>query len=80
MGDVMQLIEKGIREYFPEMDGISIHADLELMDIGGWDSMSMVNLQVYLEENSQAEIPEDLLEANKTVGDVVAVIEQLSED
>jgi acyl carrier protein len=76
MGDIFRKIADGIKELFPETGDMQITLETELGQIPEWDSMSAVNLQLFLEQQFQIFVPEDLLNGETTVGEVVSFVEE----
>lgn len=78
MSELLKRISEGIEELFPEIGDIKIHPDLELGEIPEWDSMSSVNFQIFIEQNFQVQIPQDLLVEETTIAEVISYIEDPS--
>lgn len=67
-------IERGLHEIFPELNGKSVDADTLLGEIPEWDSMAAVNLMVFIEEAFAVEMPEDFLNSETSIGEIVNLI------
>ena len=74
MEPILTRIREGVPEIFPAAFGFSIIPDTALCDIPEWDSMSSVNFKVFLEETFQVKIPDDLLEGESTISDIINFI------
>jgi acyl carrier protein len=61
MQDVFKRIVDGIRETFPDAGQIEFTPESVLGDLPEWDSMAAVNLQTYLQEQFEIEVPLELL-------------------
>ncbi len=72
-----QLIN-GIEELFPECRGSNLSLETELGEMPEWDSMAAVNLQTFLLQQFEMEIPLELLADETTLKDVMAFIENPS--
>lgn len=62
-----------------DVDGNSITMESVITDDLGADSLDVVDLVMSLEEEFDIEIPDEEIEAMKTVGDIVHFIETKSE-
>jgi acyl carrier protein len=74
MEPILYRIREGIPEIFPAAFGFEIIPDTVLSDIPEWDSMSSVNFKVFLEETFQVKIPDDLLEGESTISEIINFI------
>jgi acyl carrier protein len=74
MQEILSKIKEGIPELFPAALGFEIVPETLLADIPEWDSMSSVNFKVFLEETFAIKIPDDLLEGESTVEEVILFI------
>ena len=74
MQDMMVKIADGITEMIPAAMGFPMVPGTPLNLIPEWDSMMSVNFKVFLEETFGVRIPEDLLEGDSTMGDVIEFI------
>jgi acyl carrier protein len=74
MEPILYRIRDGIPEIFPAAFGFEIIPDTVLSDIPEWDSMSSVNFKVFLEETFQVKIPDDLLEGESTILEIINFI------
>jgi len=74
MEQILSKIKEGIPEIFPAAFGFKIIPDTILSDIPEWDSMSSVNFKVFLEETFQVKIPDDLLEGESTIIEIIHFI------
>ncbi len=76
MSDILSKLEQGIQEIFPDIGDMEITAEMELGEIPDWDSMSAVNLQSFIEQQFQVSVPQDLLNEETKVGEVITFIEE----
>ncbi len=76
MSDTFSKIEEGIEELFPETEDMDITPDMELGEIPDWDSMASVNLQGFLEQTFQVTVPQDFLNEETKINEVVAFVEE----
>jgi acyl carrier protein len=74
MMEMLTKIQSGIPELFPGALGFKVDPDTLLGDIPEWDSMSSVNFKVFLEETFGISIPDDLLEGESSIADVIEFI------
>lgn len=71
-------IIKGLEELFPECQGTDLSSETVLGDMPEWDSMAAVNLQTFLLQQFEMEVPLELLADETSVQDVIAYIENPS--
>lgn len=76
MSEIFSKIEEGLQEIFPEIGDMEIATDTQLEEIPDWDSMNAVNLHSYLEQTFNITFPEDLLDDEMTIGELITFIEQ----
>jgi acyl carrier protein len=76
MSEIFSKIEEGLQEIFPEIGDMEIATDTQLEEIPDWDSMNAVNLHSYLEQTFNITLPEDLLDDEMTIGELITFIEQ----
>ncbi len=76
MSDIIGKIEEGLQELFPEMGDMEITPETQLGEIPDWDSMSSVNFQSFLEQNFNVSIPQDLLNEETKVAEVITFIKE----
>lgn len=74
MNDTLIRIREGITEILPEAMGFEISTDTFLSNIPEWDSMTSVNFKVFLEESFSVKIPDELLEGESTIGELIEFI------
>lgn len=74
MQEILSKIKEGIPDLFPAAMGFEIVPETVLNDIPEWDSMSSVNFKVFLEETFAMKIPDDLLEGESTIEEVILFI------
>ena len=74
MEETLFKIKDGITEVLPDAIGFEIHLDTLLNNIPEWDSMTSVNFKVFLEETFSVRIPDELLEGESTIGELIEFI------
>jgi len=74
MQEILLKIRKGIEELFPVPAQFEVAADTSLEHIPDWDSMNSVNFKIFLEETFKLEIPDDLLNGETTIGEIMTHI------
>ncbi|MEM5786856.1 MAG: acyl carrier protein [Syntrophobacteraceae bacterium] len=74
MNETLTRIREGIVEILPDAMGFEIKTDTFLSNIPEWDSMTSVNFKVFLEETFGVRIPDEMLEGESTVGELVEFI------
>jgi len=74
MDDILNKIESGILDLFPEVGNLTLTAETNLGQIPDFDSMASVNFQTFLEENFPLKIPLDMLNEEMTLGELAAYI------
>lgn len=75
MSDTFGKIKEGIEELFPETEDMDITPDTELGEIPDWDSMASVNLQGFLEQTFAITVPQDLLNEETRISEVISFVE-----
>lgn len=65
-----QIIE-GLQEVFPEAEDMTFTSESILAEVPDWDSMAAVNLQTYLQQKFEIEVPLEFLADETTLDDVV---------
>lgn len=68
-------IIQGLRETFPEAEALVFTEESLLGDLPEWDSMAAVNLQTYLQEQFQIEIPLEFLVDETSIKEISAFLE-----
>ncbi len=74
MQEILVKIQDIIPDLFPAAIGFSIAPDTLLNEIPEWDSMSSVNFKIFLEETFGVRIPDDLLEGESSLADIIKFI------
>lgn len=72
-----RLIE-GVKEIFPECGELDLSVDSILADVPEWDSMAAVNLQTFLLQKYQIEVPLELLADDTSLQEIMAFLEESS--
>ncbi len=68
-------INKGLEELFPECQGSDLTLETVLGEMPEWDSMAAVNLQTFLLQQFEMEVPLELLADETSIQEVIAYIE-----
>ncbi len=79
MDSMLQELHEGLQEIFPEMEDMVITYETKLQEIPDWDSMSSVNLQVFLEQHFGISVSQDFLGDNTTIGEILVLREMQKE-
>lgn len=74
MDSIFKQIIDGIREVFPESAAIDFTLDSTLGRLPEWDSMAAVNLQSYLQQQFNTQVPLELLTDETTLEEVTAFL------
>jgi acyl carrier protein len=75
MSSPIVMLQEGLHELFPEMGEMIITPDTKLHEIPDWDSMSSVNLQVYLEENFNIIVHQNFLNDDTSVAEILSLMQ-----
>ena len=62
---------KGLHEVFPDCEEIPLSAKSLLGELPEWDSMAAVNLQTYLQQHYELEVPIELLADSTSLQEVL---------
>ena len=65
---------KGLCEVFEACETMALSEETLLGDLPEWDSMAAVNLQTYLHQEFQVEVPLELLADETSLNEVIAFI------
>lgn len=71
-------IIKGLEELFPEYQGKDLSLETVLGEMPEWDSMAAVNLQTFLLQEFEMEVPLELLADETSIQEVIAYLENPS--
>lgn len=74
MDSICVKVVEGIHEIFPESEGIRFATDSILGELPDWDSMAAVNLQSYLQQQFNIEVPLELLAEETTLEELAAFL------
>jgi acyl carrier protein len=74
MDSFLKQIIEGLKEVFPEAEGMTFTSESILAEVPDWDSMAAVNLQTYLQQQFEIEVPLELLADEATLDDLVNFI------
>jgi acyl carrier protein len=74
MEQMLFKIKEGLQEFLPDVRKFELIPDTPLKLIPDWDSMCTVNLKIYLEDAFGVDVPEDLLEGESTLGEIIDFI------
>ncbi len=75
MSDMLTRIVEGLKEIFPDIEDMEITPETALGDIPDWDSMSAVNFQSFIELNFQVSVPQDVLNEETAIAEVIGFIQ-----
>ena len=67
----LERIIEGLREVFPECSDMMLSLETQLGEFPEWDSMAAVNLQTFLLQQFQVEVPLELLADQTTLQEVM---------
>jgi acyl carrier protein len=68
-------IIEGLREVFPECSGMTLEMETQLGELPEWDSMASVNLQTFLLQQFEVEVPLELMADQTTVEELLAFLQ-----
>jgi len=71
---VMEIIVEGLREFFPQIQDVAFTAQSHLGELPEWDSMAAVNLQNYLLDRLEIEVPLELLTDETALEEIVTFL------
>jgi acyl carrier protein len=71
-------IFQGLEEIFPECRDIDLSLETALGEMPEWDSMAAVNLQTFLLQQYQVEVPLELLADETSLKEVIIFLENPS--
>lgn len=74
MQEILTRIQDGIVEILPDAAGFELGTETNLSQIPEWDSMTAVNFKVFLEETFGVRIPDELLEGESSLRDLIEFI------
>lgn len=72
--EIIESIIEGLREIFPETEYVDLNASTTLGEMPEWDSMAAVNLQTYLLQQFEIEVPLELLSDETTLVEIVTYL------
>jgi acyl carrier protein len=68
-------IIEGLREVFPECSDMTLAMETQLGELPEWDSMASVNLQTFLLQQFEVEVPLELMADQTTVEELWAFLQ-----
>jgi len=68
----LERIAEGLREVFPECGDMTLVMETQLGELPEWDSMAAVNLQTFLHQQFEVEVPLELLADQTTVEEILS--------
>lgn len=74
MDVLLEQIIESLQEVFPEAGSITFASDSILGEVPDWDSMAAVNLQTYLQQKFEIEVPLEFLADETTLDEVMNFI------
>ena len=69
------ILFKGLEELFPESQGTEFTLETLLGDMPEWDSMAAVNLQAFILQQFEMEVPLELLADETSIQEIIAFIQ-----
>ena len=72
--NAIQKIIRGLLELFPQVGKDTVRAETALGEMPEWDSMAGVNLQTYLLQQFNIEVPLELLSDDTTLNEIAAFL------
>ncbi|MGD9368577.1 MAG: hypothetical protein PVH87_22950 [Desulfobacteraceae bacterium] len=69
---------QGLEELFPECQGTQLSLETLLADMPEWDSMAAVNLQTFLLQEYEVEVPLELLADETSLREIITFLENPS--
>ena len=72
----VEMLHEELEEIFPEIGEIALTPDTQLFEIPDWDSMSSVNLQVFLEESFNVAVTQNFLNDDTKISDIIALADE----
>ena len=75
MESIQTRIIDGLCEIFTETENLSLTADTVLGELPDWDSMAAVNLQTFLHQEFNIEVPLELLADETAIHEIVAFVQ-----
>lgn len=73
-GRVIDIIIEGLREFFPQTQDVEYTPQSHLGELPEWDSMAAVNLQTYLLNRFDIEVPLELLTDETALEEIVTFL------
>ena len=75
MESIQTRIIDGLCEIFTETENLSLTADTVLGELPDWDSMAAVNLQTFLHQEFNIEVPLELLADETAIHEIVDFVQ-----
>ena len=75
MESIQTRIIDGLCEIFTETENLSLTADTVLGELPDWDSMAAVNLQTFLHQEFNIEVPLELLADETAIHEIAAFVQ-----
>jgi acyl carrier protein len=75
MNNTCDQLIRGLQETFPEAESLTLSEQSTLGELPEWDSMAAVNLQTYLQQQFQLEMPLEFLVDETRIDEIAAFIE-----
>lgn len=76
MTAMLLTIQDGLKDLFPEIGEQDISPEMKLFEIPEWDSMSSVNLQVFLEDAFKVTVNQNLLDDDTTINEILSFVQE----
>ena len=74
MDSILSRFIAGLLDIFPEAGSLNLSADTVLGELPDWDSMAAVNLQTFLHQQFDLEVPLELLADEATIQEIAAFV------
>lgn len=73
---IVERIIEGLKELFPEAEQMAIDRETTLDEMPEWDSMTAVNLQTYLFQAFDIEVPLELLSDETSIFEIASFLKE----
>lgn len=71
MKEIISRLTRGLTELFPDLSPAAITPETVMGEIPDWDSMSAINLQVFLNDHFGTAIEQDFLNDDTSIRDII---------
>ncbi len=73
---IVERIIEGLKELFPETESMAINPETTMDAMPEWDSMAAVNLQTYLRQTFDVEVPLELLSDETAISEIATFLKE----